>query len=304
MPHEVTTDFSKQQAKLESDLFAECYIIDLASVYDYVSFEASSKKIYSRNRNGSFPTTRIKVGDTLEITGTVSNNQTVTVVAITDKVLTVSESIVDESVVLARFTNYDYYIRYLHDVYFFKMQGDSFINSSQLYTAGNINRENIQNSLDNSYVVRINIQNVDRVMEGIIQTRRYLRGCNIFITNAFKDEFPSGSTYQYLGTNPNYLAHLLEKYTIDGVNSDYAFVRFECRPKFYFKNIKVPRRILSSTYCDWADEYGGINCDPDGTNIDYTLYPTCDGTIEQCRERGNIKRIGIFPGVPKGSVYF
>ncbi len=303
MPKDITSEYRQKLAELESDEDLECYILDLASVHSHVSFNASSKQIISRDRVGCFPTTRIKVGDSLEITGTANNNKTVTVTDITSRVLTVSESLTDESTVFTRFTNYQYYIKYLHDVYFFKMSADQLTSTNMLYTAANVRREEIKNSSDGSTSLKISIQNVDRVMEGFIQDRTYLRGCNLFVINAFREHFPSGGDYKYIGTNPDRLSHVIDRLKIDTSSSDNNYVTFECRPKFMFRSVKLPRRMISSTHCAWAEEYGGEDCDPDGTNINYTLYPTCDGTMEACRERGNIKRIGLFPGIPKQAIY-
>ena len=136
-----------------------------------------------------------------------------------------------------------------------------------------------------------------------MQNRKYLRGCFIYIINAYEVSFPTGSGYQYIGISPNYLSQFSEKWKIDGADSDMHVVSLECRPKFYMKDVQIPRGKLGINFCRWAEEYGGPNCDPDGTNIDYSLYPTCNGTIDDCRKRGNIKRIGLFPGIPRNAVY-
>ena len=304
MPYDVTDSFKQEELTLEQDRLVDCYIIDLASVMGYVSFDATTKQITSRDRDGIFPGTRIKTGDVIEITGTTYNNSNVTVVSVTDRVLTVSESITTESVVEATFTNYQYYVKNDANVYGFKMQGGSIINSNQIYTAINIKREDLITVLEGARNPRIKltVANVDRIMESLIQNRAYLRGCYIYQIAAYAKHFPTGSGYLYIGTSSDYLSLILERFEIDSTSSGESVVEFACRYKFFAKDIKIPRRLLDATFCQWAERYGGTECDPT-TAIDFDSFPTCNGTLTHCRERNNSVRFGGFPGIPKSSIF-
>ena len=308
MAHAVTDSFKAKGIELEGERILECYALDLASVLGYVSFSSVDKTITSRSRDGLFPTNRIKVGDVLAITETQDNNGSVTIASIDKRVIEVDEPLTDEGTtapVLARFTNFTYYINNQHDTIFFKLSGDALVNTAYEYKGADIKRETIKSELDKTSVLKISIQNVDRVIEGFIQNRGYLRGCDIFVMNAYESQFPNGGDYRYIGTSgeTDYLSNVIEKYKIDGVGGNEQAISFECRPKFYLKDVKLPRRIMDSTHCAWSEEYGGTDCDPDGTNVDYVLYPTCPGTLAACRERGNSRRIGLFPGIPKTAIY-
>ena len=119
----------------------------------------------------------------------------------------------------------------------------------------------------------------------------------------YKKFFPEGVSYKYIGSTEDYLSRLIERYVINKPTMDEHVVVFEVNHKYNLEHIKLPGRILETTYCNWASNYGGIECDPD-KEINYDLYPTCDGTRENCRRRhGNAKRLGAFPSIPSGVIY-
>lgn len=51
---------------------------------------------------------------------------------------------------------------------------------------------------------------------------------------------------------------------------------------------------LPVSECAWRYEFKGERCGYRGTD-----FETCDGTFEQCRERGNEVRFGCFPGLSR-----
>ena len=304
MPKDFTEAYLQKEVLLEQDELIESFVVDLCSVSGYVSFSASGHTITSRDRDGVFPITRIRVGDIIEITGTVFNNDSFTVVSVTSTILTVSEAVADESLVFASFSNYLYYIRYAHDVYGFKMENGLLVNTNQLYTGAEISREDIKNTTDlgSQPQVKFTVSNINRVVEALIQNRKFLRGCFFYFISEWAEHFPVGAGYQYLGTSSDYLSCSLDKFKVNRVISNVEVVTFECIYKFGLRDIVLPSRMVSTTYCEWSKRYGCIECDPT-TAIDYGAYPTCDGTLKQCRIRENSRRWGGFPGIPRGGIY-
>ena len=310
MPYVVTSSFKEEEIKLEGDQLYECYVIDLASIIGYVSFNAATKTIVSRSRDGIFPSTRLLVGDELEITGSQNNNGIVTIAGITNTTLTVSEALVDEGISSSppevTFTDYVYYIKAEHDIVFYKVTAGELVNTEQLYDAASIQREEIKMDLkqDTRPSVNIGVGNVDRIIEGIIQDRTYLRGCYLYFINAWRKHFPSGVGYTYVGSVPDYNSYMIEKFEIDSADSNDQFVRFVCRYKFYFAEVELPGRTLDINHCAWSEEYGGEECNPASlADLDFTTYPTCGGTLDECRKRGNTRRYGGYPAIPKSSIW-
>lgn len=147
--------------------------------------------------------------------------------------------------------------------------------------------------------VSISIPNTNRVIESIIQNYDYLRGREVYFISTFAKHLPEGSSARHLGTEEDRFAVLKEKLYIDSVTSNEEAVSFTCRSKFNIKNITIPRRKFTRE-CSWAqmDRYRGTECDP-SSNISATTFPTCDGTLDNCRERSNTERYGGFPSVPR-----
>jgi lambda family phage minor tail protein L len=299
MPYAITTSFKQELVKLEQDQLYEMYVFDIASVVGYVTFDAATKTITSNSLNGLFPTDRIQVGDTIEVSGTASNNGEFTVTVITSMIITVSQTVVDESNVKAYITNYAYIIDDLVDIYYYKMQAGSLIATNQLYTRSKVKRDDFETStqLDRP-MIKVSFSNINRVFESLIQDRKYLRGCFLYIITSFKKFFPTGATYNYIGTSPDKNSSMIEKFIIESASSDEQVVQFNCGTKYNLREIQIPRRTYGRAYCSWAENYAGPECDPDGA-INTTTYPTCDGTLKSCRQRDNSRRYGGFPGIPK-----
>jgi lambda family phage minor tail protein L len=305
MPYVVTDSFEDETQQLSQDQLLEMYVLDLASVHGNVTFSASDNKIISTDRDGLFSTTRILNDDILEVSGTSYNNGFVTITNITNRELTVSESLIDESNVEVFLTNYLYYVKAQHNIYGYKMENSSIVNTNQLYTAINVVREDTLTDIqrvNKSATMKASIANVNRVPEILIQNRAYLRGCFLYIWLSYVKHLPSGGTYEYVGTTPDYLANMVDKFVIDNAMSNVNTVSFDCRYKFHLKDIQLPRRKIHVNNCAWVEKYKGAECDPDD-NINDTTYPTCDGSLSDCRERGNSLRFGGFPGVPKQGLY-
>jgi len=116
------------------------------------------------------------------------------------------------------------------------------------------------------------------------------------------DIYEIKSPAKYIGATPDHQSYLKEKYYIDSVNTNEKSVTFNCKSKFDIKKIQIPGRRFTGE-CQWAlkGKYLASECDYGG-NINSASYPTCDGTLENCRERGNENRFGGFPSIPRGGI--
>jgi lambda family phage minor tail protein L len=172
--------------------------------------------------------------------------------------------------------------------------------TATLYTGIPVERDPIgTNTQGEISEVTLTIPNVDRLIEAIIQTKDYLRGREVHFLSCFAKHLPQGSTAYHLGITEDKNAVLKEKLYIDSVYSDEKVVKFTCRSKFNIKNVIIPRRTFARS-CSWAlqGKYLATECDLNNT-INTASYPTCDGTLDNCRERRNSARYGGFPAIPE-----
>ena len=201
--------------------------------------------------------------------------------------------------------NPSYYANMNEDIYGYAMNASGNLTATEtVYTKGKIEKgEFSTNTTGEISDVSISIPNTNRVMESIIQDYNYLRGCDIYLLTTFAKFLPTGVTYRHIGTTEDKNSVIKEKLYIDSTSSNESVVTFSCKPKFVLKNIVLPRRRFSKE-CFWAldDGYLGTECDPDG-NINGTTFPTCDGTLDQCKARGNSARYGGFTGIPGRAIY-
>ncbi len=195
-----------------------------------------------------------------------------------------------------------YYANYNQDIYGWSVDNSTggLTTTATVYVGLPIKTGTVKSDVSGEVTaVEVSIPNTDRVIESVIQNNDYLRGREVYFILTFAKYLPSGSTYKYIGSEPDKNAVLVEKFYVDGVSSNEQVVTFTCKPKFSLKNMIIPRRTFTRQ-CSWAlmGRYRGIECDPDG-NIDGETYPTCDGTLKSCRERGNESRFGGFPSIPR-----
>lgn len=197
-----------------------------------------------------------------------------------------------------------YYANINQNVYGYELDSNgNLTNTATIYTGLPLVRERSETNItDEIPEVSISIPNTDRIIESFIQNRNYLRGLEVYLMFGFASNLPSGSTAYHIGTNPDKNAFLKEKLFIDSVTSTEEIVTFVCKSKFNIKNVVLPKRFFSRT-CQWAiqDKYLGSECDPYG-NIDSITYPTCDGTLDNCRVRRNEGRFGGFPAIPRRGI--
>lgn len=168
------------------------------------------------------------------------------------------------------------------------------------YTAMSIKRTTEQTNLQSEIPsLSITVPNIDRSIESIIQNNNYLRGCEGYLLTTFTRYLPSGSTAYHVGSDPDRHAVLKEKLFIDSVTSDREVVTFTLKSKFDLKNIILPRRSFMRE-CNWyiSGRYNGTECSPSGTLI----ATECDGTLKQCKDRGNEARYGGFVSVPRKAI--
>ena len=201
--------------------------------------------------------------------------------------------------------DYLYYINNNQNVYGYSLNASGNLTATeQLYIGLPVTRENIQTSIKGEVpTTSISVPNTDRAMESIIQNRNYLRGCEVFIISGFGKHLPTGSTANHVGTLKDHNSFMSEKMYIDSTVSSEEAVSFSCKPKFEIKSATIPKRKYSRE-CYWAlsGNYLGSECDP-LASVNSASYLTCDGTLDQCRERDNEKRFGGFPSIPtKGIV--
>ena len=217
-----------------------------------------------------------------------------------------SVSPIDMYVINASISGWEpmYYVDYNQDVYGWSMNAThDLTTTATIYSGLPIKRGEIQtNTQGEISELSINIPNVDRAMESVIQTKDYLRGREVFVISTFTKHLPSGSTSYHLGTSPDHRAVLTEKMFVDSVSSNEQQVTFSLKSKFNIKNTVLPRRTFMRE-CTWAylGLYLASECDPHG-NINSASYPTCDGTLDSCRKRHNERRFGGFPAIPEKAI--
>ena len=209
---------------------------------------------------------------------------------------------IDMYVVNASLSGYDplYYVNANQDVYGWTItSGGVTTTTPQLYTGLPIERGQLDTNIAGEISeVSLSIPNTNRVMESIIQNYDYLRGREIYFISTFAKHLPSGNTAEHVGNQADKNALIKEKFYIDSVNSNESAVTFSCKSKFNIRNIILPRRTFSRE-CTWAlaGKYGESECGVSAGIL--SSYPTCDGTLNNCRTRENVARYGGFPGIPR-----
>ena len=197
-----------------------------------------------------------------------------------------------------------YYANVNQDIYGFTLNSTSNLtNTETLYSGLPISRSDIDTNVAGEIgEISVTVPNADRVMESVIQGRQYLRGRDIHVISGFAKHLPSGVTANHIGTSPDRHAFMKEKMYIDSVTSNEQVVVFTCRSKFNIKNVVLPKRSFYKE-CTWAimGNYLGSECDPQDT-INTASYPTCDGTLDNCRQRHNSGRFGGFPSIPRRGI--
>ena len=193
-----------------------------------------------------------------------------------------------------------YYWNGNQDIYGYQLTSSGTVTGTEeSYTGLPINSDAMKSSVTGDIPgISISIPNTNRVIESVIQDNDYLRGREVYAITCFAKHLPSGVTAKHIGSSPDENALIKEKLYIDSTTSNEEAVSFSCKPKFNIKNAVIPRRTFSKE-CAWnfTGSYLGSNCDP-SSSIDSVTYPTCDGTLKQCRERSNENRFGGFPSIP------
>ena len=201
-------------------------------------------------------------------------------------------------------TEYLYYANYNQDVYGYQLDANGNMTSAtQLYTGVPIEIDALTTETSGEISdVNISIPNANRIIESFIQTQNYLRGKEVYLLTAFTKHLPSGGSSSHLGVTSDKNAVIKEKLFIDSTRSDDNAVTFSCKPKFTVKNVRIPGRTYARE-CHWAlvARYAATECDPLGS-INTVTFATCDGTIDNCRQRQNVKRYGGFPSIPRKGI--
>lgn len=88
---------------------------------------------------------------------------------------------------------------------------------------------------------------------------------------------------------------LEEVFSVQGVSTSAQWVDFRLGPDFTTSQ-RFPTYRFMKNFCPWR--YGGIECGvSEGMK---NTYPTCNKTLENCRERENAERFGGEPALPGG----
>jgi lambda family phage minor tail protein L len=196
-----------------------------------------------------------------------------------------------------------YYVNLNQDVvgYVVNATGDM-TNATVLYTGLPVGRQDMSTNIKGEITgVQLSIPNTDRTMESLIQNYDYLRGREVYVMTMFAKHLPKSDTGEdanYIGDDPDYNSVIKEKFYIDSTTSTEQAVTFICKSKFDIRSVVIPMRKFTPE-CQWQlhGNYLGTECDPLNI-INSTTYPKCDGTISNCKERGNLPRYGGFPSVP------
>lgn len=201
-------------------------------------------------------------------------------------------------------TNYLYYANYNQNIYGYQLDANgNLLATTQLYTGIPIQLDAVTSNTSGEISdVNISIPNTDRVVESYIQNQDYLRGKEVYLLTMYAKHLPSGTSSNHIGTSPDRHAVMKEKLYIDMPTSDEQVVTFTCRPKFTIKRAQVPSRTFARE-CDWAfkGRYVASECDP-LASINTASFPTCDGSLDNCRARNNVKRYGGFPSIPRRGI--
>jgi phage-related protein len=213
-----------------------------------------------------------------------------------------SISIIDMYVLNISVDDWDplYFANYNQNILGFQLdESGDLLDATTLYIGLPIQRDSISNNIEGEVSeVSISIPNTDRSMESYIQDYDYLRGRDIYVLTGFTKHLPSGTQAIQIGSVPDRFAIMKEKLYIDSATSDQSAVSFSCKPKFLIRNKMFPGRTFSFE-CSWT--YGGTECAmTNATTV--ASYPTCDKTLEDCRERKNIRRFGGFISIPRKGI--
>ena len=200
---------------------------------------------------------------------------------------------------------YYYFVNHDSNIVGYSLDDNGAVTSATVtYTAVPMKRgsQNTNTSGELS-TIDITFPNTNRVIESFIQDRDYLRGNEVHVITMFSRHLPTGANEKYIGSDPDYRSNLNETYYVDSVQSSEAEITFNCKAKFDIKKVSLPRRRYTHE-CAWAlnNSYLGSECDPN-LEVDSVTYPTCDGTLEQCRQRENSKRYGGFPGIMRNIIW-
>jgi len=87
-------------------------------------------------------------------------------------------------------------------------------------------------------------------------------------------------------------------YTIKAAKTKKDSAIFTLSIGFDFLKLEVPARKVSSRICGWDFKGTDGACGYAGPDT------TCDHTWEDCKAKGNVSRIGCFPGVINERIYF
>ena len=135
--------------------------------------------------------------------------------------------------------------------------------------------ENTQGEID---AIKIKIANVSRLMQYYLENYD-LRGKKVTIQQVWADKLDDTTNVR------------TETFYIDRYTASDKVVEFECSSKFDVQDVELPfgRYLRSVCRCK---AFKDSNCGYTGG------FTSCNRTMANCRERGNILRFGAFPSVP------
>lgn len=88
------------------------------------------------------------------------------------------------------------------------------------------------------------------------------------------------------------------EYIVKRINYDTQWITFTLGGSQHITR-RTPERRYMKNFCPF--KYGDVECGADAATM--LLFPACDHSLANCRERENSERFGGEPGIPTGGLY-
>jgi lambda family phage minor tail protein L len=132
--------------------------------------------------------------------------------------------------------------------------------------------------------IALQISNITQTVQAYVENNNGLVGANVVLRVIHS---------QHLDT---VLPEVEEIFTIQATTCDSKWVTFDLGCDM-LEQLRFPFRRVLKSFCAWRDHYKGIECGYAGE------LPSCDGTLQSCRDRDNSVRYGGEPSIPEGGLY-
>jgi lambda family phage minor tail protein L len=144
----------------------------------------------------------------------------------------------------------------------------------------------------------VTVANVGREIMYYVEQYDGLRGCRLtvktvfarFLDYLYEIDPVTGSVVVASNSEADPAAYVEEEFIVDSYSAAEQTIVFALDPVIDFDTM-LPRRRFATDSCYW--DYKSEEC------LAVSPLPTCNRTKSACLERGNVKRFGGFPGVPR-----